>query len=262
VPVKNAPTQSGEFITCIFGLIYLAYDAISTRRWRRFIGCAVVILAMLANMIFVATGRTALVVLFVLLGLFAVRQLTRQGILLLCVGVVTLSAIAWFASPYLRHRTQQIWTDYQKYEESNQRTSSGERVEFAKKSIEFIRAAPIIGQGTGSIHALFAQASIGQTGAKGSATTNPHNQTFAVAIQLGLLGAIVLWAMWIAHLRLFNGSGLTAWIGLVVVAQNIVGSLFNSHLFDFVQGWVYVVGVGVAGGAVARVERKRNPGEK
>jgi hypothetical protein len=29
--------------------------------------------------------------------------------------------------------------------------------------------------------------------------------------------------------------------------QNIVGSLFNSHLFDFVQGWVYAVGVGVAG---------------
>ena len=38
------------------------------------------------------------------------------------------------------------------------------------------------------------------------------------------------------------------WIGLVIVVQNIVGSLFNSHLFDFGQGWVYVLGVGVAGG--------------
>ena len=34
--------------------------------------------------------------------------------------------------------------------------------------------------------------------------------------------------------------------------QNIVGSLFNSHLFDFVQGWVYVLGVGVAGGMVLK----------
>ena len=54
--------------------------------------------------------------------------------------------------------------------------------------------------------------------------------------------------MWIAHLLLFRGTGLAEWIGLVVVVQNIVGSLFNSHLFDFAQGWVYVLGVGVAGG--------------
>ena len=69
-----------------------------------------------------------------------------------------------------------------------------------------------------------------------------------MAIQIGLVGAGVLWAMWIAHLLLFRGNGLAEWIGLVVVVQNIVGSLFNSHLFDFAQGWVYVLGVGVAGG--------------
>jgi hypothetical protein len=54
--------------------------------------------------------------------------------------------------------------------------------------------------------------------------------------------------MWLAHLWLFRGPGLVEWIGLVIVVQNIVGSLFNSHLFDFVQGWTYVLGVGVAGG--------------
>ena len=106
----------------------------------------------------------------------------------------------------------------------------------------------MIGHGTGSIHDLFIASSVGKTGAAGSATTNPHNQTFAVAIQLGLVGAVLLWAMWIAHLMLFRGSGLAEWIGLVIVVQNIVGSAFNSHLFDFVQGWIYVIGVGVAGG--------------
>jgi O-antigen ligase len=28
--------------------------------------------------------------------------------------------------------------------------------------------------------------------------------------------------------------------------------LFNSHLFDFTQGWIYVFGVGVAGGMILR----------
>jgi hypothetical protein len=59
--------------------------------------------------------------------------------------------------------------------------------------------------------------------------------------------------MWIAHLLLFRGQTLQEWIGLVVVTQNIVGSLLNSHLADFTQGWIYVFGVGVAGGMVRRL---------
>ena len=49
---------------------------------------------------------------------------------------------------------------------------------------------------------------------------------------------------------LFRGEGLATWIGLMVVVQNIFSSLFNSHLFDFHEGWMYVLGVGVAGGMV------------
>jgi len=36
------------------------------------------------------------------------------------------------------------------------------------------------------------------------------------------------------------------------VVQNIFTSLFNSHIFDFHEGWMYVLGVGVAGGMVLR----------
>jgi O-antigen ligase len=39
---------------------------------------------------------------------------------------------------------------------------------------------------------------------------------------------------------------------LLVVVQNIFTSLFNSHIFDFHEGWMYVLGVGVAGGMVLR----------
>jgi low affinity Fe/Cu permease len=55
----------------------------------------------------------------------------------------------------------------------------------------------------------------------------------------------------------FRGPHLAAWVGLVIVTQNIVGSLFNSHLFDFSQGWLYVVSVGVAAGTVRRLESPR-----
>ena len=62
-------------------------------------------------------------------------------------------------------------------------------------------------------------------------------------------------------LLLFRGERLRPGIGLVVVAQNIVGSLFNSQLFDFTQGWVYVIGVGVAAGVVRRIGAKTPPAQ-
>jgi hypothetical protein len=62
---------------------------------------------------------------------------------------------------------------------------------------------------------------------------------------------------WLAHLLLFRGDGLVSWIGLLVVVQNIFTSLFNSHLFDFHAGWMYVLGVGVAGGMARKAGELR-----
>jgi O-antigen ligase len=255
VLVKSAATQSGEFVSCIFGLLFLASEAVARRRWLWLLGLVTIILAMLANVLYVATSRTALVLALVLVVLFAARKLNAKGIALVFSGAVLLGITSWSSSPYLRERIKEVWTDLQRYEAADTFTSSGERLVFWKKSIEFIRQSPAIGHGTGSIHPLFEKSAIGQTGAAGEATVNPHNQTLAVGIQLGLVGITVLWAMWIAHLLLFRGNGLPEWIGLVVVVQNIVGSLFNSHLFDFVQGWVYVIGVGVAGGIAMKSSR-------
>jgi len=38
----------------------------------------------------------------------------------------------------------------------------------------------------------------------------------------------------------------------MVMLQNVFSSLFNSHLFDFHAGWMYVLGVSIAGGMVLR----------
>jgi hypothetical protein len=61
--------------------------------------------------------------------------------------------------------------------------------------------------------------------------------------------------MWLSHIMLFWSASWTNWVGFLVVVQNIVSSLFNSHLFDFQEGWIYVLGVGVAGGMALRERR-------
>ena len=92
----------------------------------------------------------------------------------------------------------------------------------------------------------------------------PHNQTLAVAIQWGMLGCLALFAMWGAHMWLFRGAAagsqhsLVAWIGLLAVVQNVLSSLLNSHLFDFYEGWLYLLIVAIAGGTLQRA-RGRDP---
>jgi len=51
-------------------------------------------------------------------------------------------------------------------------------------------------------------------------------------------------------------GGLAALVGAIVVIENAVSSLFNSHLFDFTQRWLYVFGRRCCGMGRARSQRK------
>jgi hypothetical protein len=156
----------------------------------------------------------------------------------------------WLGSPYLRQRLHDSMRELQTYQDSGAWSSTGLHIEFLRKSLRFVATAPAIGHGTGSISEQFRNAVVGETGVASYPSNNPHNQVFAVAIQLGLIGASVLLVMWISHFMLFRGSGHAAWIGMIIVSESVVSSLVNSSLFDFSEGWLYVFGVGVAGGMV------------
>jgi O-antigen ligase len=135
------------------------------------------------------------------------------------------------------------------HDAGNMITAVGLRLGFWEKSVQFIGEAPLIGHGTGTIAKLFRRDAAADTDPM-LLTDNPHNQVFSVAIQLGLLGVIVLLGMWVAHVLLFCTTGLIAWLGLVVVLQNVIGSLFNTYLFESGQGWLYIFGIGITGGVV------------
>jgi O-antigen ligase len=262
VPVKDYISQSAMFTICIFVIAQFAFDC--WRRGRRVLALALVMLALLffANVLYVATSRTALVVIPVLLFVFGLRSFRWKGAIGLVVAVAALAAVAWPSANYLRERVDNFFTELNAYNPDGPATSAGERLTFWTKSIGFIESSPLIGHGTGSIHEQFKRSTVGRTGMAAEASANPHNQILAVGIQLGFVGIAVLLAMWAAHLTLFRSSSFAAWVGLVFVIQNVVGSLFNSHLFDFTNGWLYVVGVGVAGGVVLKeltLERQGAP---
>jgi hypothetical protein len=279
VPVRNYIDQSHEFALCLFVMAPLALSLAANghRAWA--CAFAAVMLGFYFDMRFVATSRTAFVYFPILLILFAVKYLNRRHAIYFLVFAAVVEGGVLLSSPYLRDRVGRTVQDYKverdakvdrdakverdikvegdtKVErEPHTATSNGLRLAYWRLSIRSISEAPIFGHGTGSTRQIFSREAEGKSGEWGNLIRNPHNQTLYVAIQWGALGCLVLYAMWYFHLQLFRESLFAAWIGLVIVVQNFISSLLNSHLFDFHAGWVYVLGLGVAGGMVARAQR-------
>jgi O-antigen ligase len=255
--VKNYIDQSQEFALCAVALAYPIIRLLQARKFLQAASLAAIALGFVVNMSFVIVSRTAMVTMPIMLAVFALLHLKRRTSLLIFGAGIVAAGLIWAAAPQLREKTSSFLGEYETYKESNAKTSIGLRLEYWRKSLKFFVDAPLVGHGTGSILGLFERAAVGDDMvASGVAINNPHNQTLNVAVQWGVVGIVVLYAMWFFHLRLFRGEGLAAWIGLLVVVQNIFTSLFNSHIFDFHEGWMYVLGVGVAGGMTLRAARQ------
>lgn len=256
--VKNYIDQSQEFTLCAVALAYPIAQLLRQKRYWIAGLLTALALAFFVNMVFVVVSRTALLTIPLLFGLFALLHLRWRSIAIISAALLVGAVLAWQASPQLRKTADSVASDYTRYVEKGAPTSAGLRLEFWRKSIGFFAEAPVKGHGTGATRGLFERAATpGDALYQASAEVigNPHNQTLNVAVQWGIIGVAALYVIWILHLLLFRGDGLANWVGLLVVVQNVFTSLFNSHLFDFHEGWMYVIGVGVAGGMVIQAQQ-------
>lgn len=251
VPVKDYISQNTIFTLCIIGLAEGAFLAWQKGNRRGSLALVLLAAAFFANILYASVSRTALVALPVLLLLFAMRRLGWKSAAGLLIAMMLVLAAAWPTSSPLRARVTELF-DVLLDHRPRPASPIEQRMEFWRKSLVIVSQAPVFGHGTGSIRAQFDLLAAGQSGMAGLSSANPHNQVLATAIQLGLLGALLLLAMWVAHLLFFFVPGLPAGIAFAIVVQNVISSQFNSSLFDFTQGWVYVLGVGVLGGMVVR----------
>ncbi len=256
VPVKNYITQDVEFVLCIFGTAALAIIAWQKHRPITSVGLLCLAFAFFLNIAFVASSRTSLVSLPLLLLVSTLRYIPWRRALVLYLATAAIAAFAWPFAPNLRDRIEGLQQEYSL--RSNQPTSVGLRLEYWSNALQFITHAPLMGHGTGSIRGLFERNAVGKAVTDEHIVANPHNQTLYFAIEWGVVGIVILYAMWITHFLMFTEMRWISWLGIIVVSQNVFDSLFNSHLSDYVEGWIYVMGVGVAGGIVSKV-RKSSP---
>jgi O-antigen ligase len=258
--VKNYIDQSQEFALCAIALIYPSLHLARKGKFGLSLLAGLLAVGFIGTMVFIVASRSAIVTIPIMLAAVALVHMRLRTTLIIVAAMVALVGVLWMTTTDLRWGPKRLLRDYQLYKTQESVTSIGLRLEFWKKSLRFFSEAPVIGHGTGSLRPLFERAATdyADPAQKGKGIiSNPHNQTLNIAVQWGTVGVILLYAMWLVHLLLFRGQGFVAWIGLLVVVQNMFTSLFNSHLFDFHEGWMYVLGVGIAGGMTLAARQRK-----
>jgi O-antigen ligase len=185
--------------------------------------------------IFLGQGRTGYVALFIgMLALFLIR--TRMTPLRTIAGVMAIGALFlgfYLASPNVKSRTDDMVNEIQN---NTVQSPNGLRVSFLRVGLDVVAAHPLLGIGTGGFaqaYAPTAQRNWPPGHDMAIARHQPHSEFLLVAVQLGLVGSLVYFAL----LATLGGAALGARnlesdsLALLWVIY-VVASSFNSLLWD------------------------------
>lgn len=237
-------SDSGVFKDHIFTGFLLAFTsycfalfAFSMKNTWRWLFAALFLLAVY-DVLFINISRSGYVVLFSLLLLLASQLFAWKGLLTGVLISIFLCGGLLFLPANFKERFNLMHSEITQYKHGSFDTSVGLRLEFYHNSMKLLKEHPWIGTGTGS----FAQDYLAVTPDKQFATRNPHNEYLNIAVQFGLLGLVILLAMFIVHAWIsFRLQGLRQYFAQAVLVSIAVGALFNSWLMDATQGCFYVI---------------------
>jgi len=253
VPFKDNAVQSECFSICALGLALAATYVWSDGQRRRAVALGLLALLFFANVFLIYLSKTGMIVAFVMVAIFVLRAGGWRTALRVGIPVVLIVAAALAVSPAAQIRLKEISTDIAAADTNGAETvSTASRLDFWKKASEFVKQSPMIGHGTGSIRPLYQELEATRPSPYGEAVADPHNQLLHVVLQVGLVGGVLLLSMWAAHFSLFTGPSFADTMGLAIVVQNFIGSLFNSHISQVTQGMLYCLAVGMLGSLVLR----------
>jgi O-antigen ligase len=247
VPVKDNAVQSGCFALSAFGLAITAIRVGSQGEVRRALVLTALALLFFLDIFFISVSKTGLLTAVALLALVLFHVGGWRHALLIAVPAVLVIAVVLWSSAPAQKRMAEFSSDMRA-----ERTdiSTEARLDFWEKAVGFIKEAPLFGHGAGSIEPLYQSLEAIRPSPLGWALRDPHNQFFAVALQAGLVGGVLLLAMWAVHLIMFVGRDFARVMGQAIVLQNVLGSLFNSHLSTVTQGMLYCLAVGLLGAVI------------
>ncbi|MCP3726888.1 O-antigen ligase family protein [Paraburkholderia sp. CNPSo 3272] len=208
----------------------------------------------LVNVLFVLQGRTGQVVALVYIAVFVVWQLVhlrsaRAGRIRLVATlacVVACMGIAYYAFTAKDSRLADTSQEITSFENSNQVTSAGVRLEFYRRSVDLFAHRPIAGYGVGSVLPEFERFAKNQTGGRAVMAGNPHNEFLLMGVQLGVIGiALFMWLLVALYRECRHVDPLARNVIYGYLLAFFVGCLANSLLLNFTEGSLFVLLSGI-----------------
>jgi O-antigen ligase len=193
-----------------------------------------------ANLFFLAPGRTGMLVFFLLMALLLVQRCSARVVAGGLIGLALAGVTLYTVSDNFSKRLNQVVAEIEMYEPGGSKTSIGQRFDWWLVSVELIEERPLFGHGIGSFETVQGEKI---EGTDITPTDNPHNEYLFITAQLGLLGgllfaALITTQLWCA--RSLTPAKRRLMEGVVVAFFS--GCLMNSFLFDSLQGhfWLFL----------------------
>ena len=235
VVVHNPATQGMFFAVAAFAAVVMLFSRhvslTPAMRW----GMGVTIVLLVADVIFVNSGRSgylALLVLAVMAGVGLFRGWLRVGMV---VAVPMVLVVLLALSPVATTRMGIAWHDMHRYEELTRETDMGIRRVMWKNTLQLIIERPFLGYGLGGFKEAYRKHVEGVEGWKGIAVDDPHNQYLKVAADHGVVGLFVFLGFIGSFFRQKVLSPYRL-LGLGVLLAWCATSLFSGHFGTWGEG--------------------------
>ncbi|BHH83343.1 O-antigen ligase family protein [Desulforhopalus sp. 52FAK] len=200
---------------------------------------ALLLLATIINLFYIAPGRTGMFVSIVLLLLtvFQHQSLKKSIVgLLICTFVISAT---FLSSENFSSRAKEAVKEIQNYQPGKSRTSLGMRFDWWHNCITLIAERPLFGHGTGSFEIEQGRLIKGTETKK---SDNPHNEFLFIGVQVGLVGVLLYLAL-LVSIFLISLKKIPPGNYLLqgVVIAMFCGCLMNSFLYDSHQGHFFAI---------------------
>ncbi len=191
------------------------------------------------NLFYITPGRTGMLGYIILILLTCYQHLPLKRSIPATLALALLLTLAFNTSDNFSKRVHEALEEVQNYQPESSRTSLGQRFDWWHNCIDLIQQEPYWGHGTGSFR--IKQAEI-ITDTQTKPIDNPHNEYLLISVQTGLVGLSVfiglLSALFIHSFRL---PPPRRYLLQGVVCSMMVGSIFNSLLFDSLPGQYFAI---------------------
>jgi O-antigen ligase len=243
--LRNPVTQGMAFAVAGFFAVMLAATGRDLEpRWRVLL--AVAALLLFVNLAFVTSGRSAHLVLLILLGWTAFQLLRGRQRVAAVAALPLMAVVAVGSSPMLQMRFGQMVGELRAAQASQELTSMGIRMVMWRISGDLVRERPLAGYGMGGIAPAYERAvkASALTGWAATPTEDPHNQYLQVQLEAGVAGsAAFLWFLFAAFRQRADQPWRT-WASALLLGW-CASSVMSSHFTTFSESHLLMVLLGL-----------------